>query len=128
MKKEDKERLIFEARLKEIESFDRDSTSMNSKFFFFLLALGAAGITHLYKIGFSISELEIIFIFAYLILLISLAWNSFQSYYQITDYYAWLVSAVKREKLLNESSPCNSLLAGIYYKPKYCNLSKKIGK
>ena len=91
MEKEDKERAIFELRLKEIEALDRDSTSLSIKMIFGVFALSGA----LYSLGIPFS----IVIWVFVTLLFSVTWMGQQTYVYITDVYDKFSEAVKNNRL-----------------------------
>jgi hypothetical protein len=110
MKKEDKEKLIYNSRLKEIELMDKDYTSFSLK----LLFLWFASVAYFYKTGFNS-----IIIFVLVSVLVSILWFQYQTYNYLTDCYNWITLVVKNDKLLTSKVPEIKWYEGIYYRKRY---------
>jgi len=117
MKKEEKEKIISEVRLKEIESLDRDTTSMVFKG----LAVWGAIFVYFYKVGFNPT-----IIYSLGFLLLYLLWYQYQSYKYICDCYNWLSQSIEQDKILTESPPDMTIFDAFYYKKKYLQESNKL--
>jgi len=111
MKKDEKEKSIFEVRLKELSSLDKDITSLILK----LIGLWFAILLILYKFN-NLNE----FTFIGLVTgLVSIIWVGQQYTNYVFDCYGWLSKVIRENKLLIESFPTMRWYEAFYYRKKY---------
>ena len=112
MKKLDKEKSLIEVKLKEIESYDRDSTSL-----FFKILIGVVGIAaFLYNDG--ILTFEKLF-WGLLTMLFFISWIQWQINKYIEDRYNCLQDSIKKDEILIHKMPKLPWWAFLYYWKKY---------
>lgn len=121
MNKKDKEKLIFETRLKEIQSLDRDTTALIVKL---LIGWGTL-VLFFYKynvksiLGIPNNEHYLLWI------LVLIIWLGEQYNKYITDCYDWLSQTVGKDSLLIESMPQIKWYQCFWYNKKYSQPNKK---
>lgn len=112
MRKDEKEKLISNVRMREIESMDRDITSFVFKLFF----AWAAVFAYFFKIGFTDFTAFLLAAFLFVIML-----YQYNTYNYITDCYDWLCVTIKEDKFFEETTPLMEISDGFWYKKKYSN-------
>lgn len=115
MKKEDKEKTIFQLELKEIERMEKE----NSAFLFKMLAGLLAIITFLYSSGILKNIPSLVYIF--LTGMFIICWENIQTDKYISDYYRSFSKAVIENRILEYKFPDQKVKELFWYKTKYIN-------
>ena len=116
MNEEDKEKLIAEIRLKEIEAVDRDTTSLMFKIFFGFFAVGAFLYVQNIFSQYPSSFLFFLFLFLYFI------WVQSQADRYLFDIYDGLVNAIKTNKIKEFRTHQMTAWDNFWYKKRYNQL------
>lgn len=123
MNKKEKEKCLFEIKIKEIEAYDRDSTPFINKLLF-----GLGSVLAFFYVN-KLLNMNFFYVLIFIFVLISIL--SITTYHHISDCYDSLFDSVKKDKIFYYKIPEFKWYDFFYYKRKfklYSYIHKKIGR